>query len=182
VPRMHCRSWRGCSRWRWGAGVNGRAVPRRICTCSAGGLNVSATCKASPGGRCVTSTGREAAQVHIARLRPTRGELVWRPAVREELERRGATVAIVPFSGWAGRSGRTDTIKLLWSVGEELIDVDRWTSRDELCYALEAPVWDCFGTFIGHPQVRGEIVWSAENRCVVIRGRRGDRQFEELAG
>jgi hypothetical protein len=129
----------------------------------------------------VTPTGREAAQVHVARLRPARGELVWRPAVWEELDRRGATVAIVPFSGRAGTSGRTDTIKLLRSAGEELVDVQRWTFRDELCYALAAPVWDRFGTFLGHPQIRGEVVWTAENRCVVIRGRRGERPFEELA-
>jgi hypothetical protein len=106
---------------------------------------------------------------------------VWRPAVWEELDRRGATVAIVPFSGRAGSGGRTDTIKLLRSAGEELVDVERWTSRDELCYALAAPVWDRFGTFVGHPQIRGEVVWTADNRCVAIRGRRGERPFEELA-
>jgi hypothetical protein len=88
--------------------------------------------------------------MHAARLRPGRHELVWRPAAWEELGRRGATFTIVTFSGRAGRGGCTDTIKLLRSVGEELVDVERWTSRDELCYALE-------------------VVWSAENRCVVIR-------------
>jgi hypothetical protein len=75
----------------------------------------------------------------------------------------------------------TATIKLLRSAGERLVDVERWTFR-ELCYVLEAPVWVRFGTFIGHPQVRGEVVWSADDRCVVIRGRRGERRFEEQAG
>jgi hypothetical protein len=120
--------------------------------------------------------------MHAAGLRPGRHELVWRPAVWEELGRRGATFAIVPFSGRPDRGGCTDTISLLRSVGEELVDVERWTSRDELCYALEAPGWDRLGTFIGHSRIRGEVVWLAENRCVVIRGRHGERRFEELAG
>ena len=179
-----CRAAPGarCSRWRWGGWVNGRAVPSTELHVARGWFERGCpTCKVAAGERCVTPTGREAAQVHVARLRPARGELVWRPAVWEELDRRGATVAIVPFSGRAGSSGRTDTIKLLRSAGEELVDVERWTSRDELCYALAAPVWDRFGTFVGHPQIRGEVVWTAENRCVAIRGRRGERPFEELA-
>jgi hypothetical protein len=102
-------------------------------------------------------------------------------AVWAELERRGATVAIVPFSGRSGTGGRTDTIMLLRSEGEELLEVERWTSRDELCYALEAPMWDRFGTFAGHPLVRGEVIWLAEERRVVMRGTRGDSSFEEPA-
>ena len=100
----------------------------------------------------------------------------------EELERRGATAAVVPFWGRAGRGGRTDVIKLLRLEGEQLVEVERWTGRDELCYALEAPVWDRFGPFTGHPLVSGEVTWSAEDRTVLIEGRRGDRRFEELVG
>jgi hypothetical protein len=100
--------------------------------------------------------------------------------VWEELERRGATVAVVPFWGRAGSGGRTDTTKLLRLEGGELLDVERWTYRDELCHALEAPVWERLGTFVGHPLIRGEVIWSAEDRTVVISGRRGDRRFEEI--
>jgi hypothetical protein len=89
-----------------------------------------------------------ASKVHTARLRPARWELVRRAVVWEELERRDATAAVVPFSGQAGRGGRTDVIQLLRLEGEALVDVERWTGRDELCHALEAPVWDRFGTFI----------------------------------
>jgi hypothetical protein len=121
-------------------------------------------------------------QVHVARLRPAREELVWRPAVWEELERRGAAIAIVPFSGRAGIGGRTDTIRLLRPEGEELVEVERWTFRDELCHALEAPIWDRFGTFAGHPLVHGEVIWSVQDREVVIRGKRGAGAFEESAG
>ncbi len=104
-----------------------------------------------------------------------------RPAVFKELEHRGATVALVPFSGRAGAGGRTDTIKLLRLEGGELVEVERWSSRDELCFALEAPIWDRYGTFVGHPRVVGAVIWSTEDRSVLIRGRRGDSSFEELA-
>jgi hypothetical protein len=49
------------------------------------------------GDPCHTPSGREASQPHTARLRPGRRELAARQAVWEELERRGATVAVVPF-------------------------------------------------------------------------------------
>lgn len=100
----------------------------------------------------------------------------------EELERRRATVAVVPFWGRAGSGGRTGTSKLLRLDGEELVDAERWTSRDELGYALEAPVWERFGTFVGHPLIRGEVVWSADDRTVVISGRRGDRRSRRSSG
>jgi hypothetical protein len=73
-------------------------------------------------------------------------------------------------------------ITLLRWEGQGLIESEHWTSRDELCYALEAPVWDRFGTFAGHPHIAGEVLWFAEDRRVLIRGRRGDTLFEELAG
>jgi hypothetical protein len=107
--------------------------------------------------------------------------LVWRPSVWEELERRGATVAVVPFRGHAGQGGRTDTIKLLRLEDELVGEVELWTERDQLCHALEAPVWDRFGNFAGQPPVRAELVWSTEDRRVVICGKRGDSPFEELA-
>ncbi|HEY1514864.1 MAG TPA: hypothetical protein VGF91_00510 [Solirubrobacteraceae bacterium] len=102
-------------------------------------------------------------------------EPVW-----QELEARGATMASVPFSGRAGRGGRVDRIVLHPLDGDELVDVERWTGRDELCYALEAPVWDRFGSFAGQPQIAGTVVWTTADRRVVIEGRRGDEHFEEV--
>ena len=84
------------------------------------------------------------------------------------------------FWGRAGRGGRTEKITLLRLEGEQLVEVERWSGRDELCYALEAPVWERFGTFAGHPLVRGEVLWTADDRCVLIQAQRGDRPFEEL--
>src|ERR1039458_4621522 len=181
VPRVPRGSW--CPVRPLAVGAARNSWPRR----AACALHVARgwlerpcpTCKALAGEPCSTPTGLEASRVHTARLRPARRELVWRPAVWEELERRGATVAVVPFWGRAGSGGRADTIKLLRLEGGELLDVERWTYRDEFCHALEAPVWERFGTFVGHPLIRGEVIWSAEDRTVVISGRRGDRRFEE---
>jgi hypothetical protein len=99
--------------------------------------------------------------------------------VWEELERRGATVAVVPFSGRAGRGGSVGTIVLSRLDAGELVDVERWSGRDELAYALEAPVWDRYGGFAGQAFIRGNVAWMVADRAVVISGWRGEREFEE---
>jgi hypothetical protein len=137
------------------------------------------TCKAPSGDPCHTPSGREASRPHTARLRPGRRELAGREAVWEELERRGATVAVVPFSGRAGLGGTTGTITLSGFAGDELVDVERWTGRDELALALEGPVSDRYCRFAGHPWIRGTVTWSLTDRCILITGRRGDEAFEE---
>jgi len=137
-------------------------------------------CEASPGESCRTPSGREASRIHEARLRPARDELLAPDNVWAELERRGATIATVPFNGRAGRGGRTDRIVLSRLDRDELVDVERWSGRDELCHALEAPIWDRFGSFAGQPLTTGTVKWMAADRRVVIEGRRGDKHFEEL--
>lgn len=117
--------------------------------------------------------------MHGVRLAPARGELLFRAEVWAELGRRGATIATVPFSGRAGTGGMTGRIVLLRLEDGGLAEVECWSSRDELCYALEAPVWARFGTFLGHPLITGEVVWLAEERAVEIIGTRGGRRFEE---
>jgi hypothetical protein len=179
-PECHAAPGARCRCWRWGRGGRGRAVMIPHLHARGWFERWCLTCKAPAGERCSTPTGRDAACVHSARLSPARWELAWRPAVWDELNRRGATVAVVPFWGRASRGGHTDTITLLRLDGEELVEVERWTGRDELCHALEAPVWDRFGTFVGQPLVRGEVIWTADDTCVAIRGSRGERPFEEL--
>jgi hypothetical protein len=180
-PECRARPGARCTRRKWNRQHRSRSVPVARLHVARGWLErCCPTCKAEPGERCSTPGGREASHVHVARLRPARDELLWRPAVWEELERRGATAAIVPFSGRVGSGGRTGTITLLDTRGGELLDVERWTARDKRCYALEAPVWDRFGTFAGHPLTRGEVIWSALDRCVLIRGERGETTFEEI--
>jgi hypothetical protein len=92
------------------------------------------TCGASAGELCRSPSGRGASRVHAARLRRSRAELLWGAEVWEELERRGATIAVVPFSGQAGRGGSTATITLARVEGGQLVDVEVWSSCDELGY------------------------------------------------
>jgi len=99
--------------------------------------------------------------------------------VWEELERRGAAIAVVPFSGRAGGGGTTGTITLSRLKGDELIDVERWSARDELAFGLEGPVWDRYGKFAGDPWIRGTVTWTVAERRILIAGRRGGDAFEE---
>ena len=137
-------------------------------------------CKAHRGEACRTPSGREASHPHGARLRPGRHELISGQQVWQELERRGNVMAVVRFSGRAGRGGRVDRIVLSRIDGDRIVGAERWTGRDELCYALEAPVWDRFGSFAGQPQIAGTVVWTTADRRLVIAGRRGNQHFEEL--
>jgi hypothetical protein len=103
-----------------------------------------------------------------------------RADVWDELERRGATIAIVRFSGRAGAGGRIGVVILGCDDGEHFVEADRWTRRDELAYALEARVWDRYGAFAGQPQIRGEVTWILMERSIVISGHRGREPFKEI--
>jgi hypothetical protein len=100
--------------------------------------------------------------------------------VWQELEQRGATVATVPFSGRAEGGGNVGTIVLSRIDGGALVDVERWTGRDELGHGLEAPIWDRYGSFVGQPSMYGTVTWTLADRLIVIAGRRGSEAFEEL--
>lgn len=179
-PTCHAAPGARCRRSRWASGRGTAAAQLHL---ARGWLERSCpTCKASLGEHCSTPTGRPASQVHTARLRPGRCELVSRAAVWDELERRGVSVATVPFRGRAGKGGEIDVIRLQRVRGEESHEVRLWPDSEELAHALAAPVWERFGTFVGHPLIRGEVLWSAEDRTVVISGRRGDRRLEEIVG
>lgn len=133
------------------------------------------SCGVWPGDPGRTPSGREASGPHTARLRPGRGELVSHREVWEELETRGAVIAVIPFSGRAGQGGKTGTITLSRLQGDELIDVERWSGRDELALALEGPVWDRYAGFAGQPQIRGTVAGSVAECSIVIVGRRGEQ-------
>ncbi|MGO9975551.1 MAG: hypothetical protein ACLP01_22685 [Solirubrobacteraceae bacterium] len=79
----------------------------------------------------------------------------------------------MPFSGRAGDGGRTGTITLCRLEGQELVQIDCWSVSEELVFALEAPVWDRYGRFAGHPQVRGTVTWTLSERRIVLSGQRG---------
>jgi hypothetical protein len=120
-------------------------------------------CKAIADEPCRTPPGRDASLAHEARLRPGLYELRARDDVSAELERRGATIATVPLAA----APAVDRIVLGRVRANELVDVERWSGADELCHALEAPIWDRFGSFPGQPQIAGVVLWSAADRCVV---------------
>ena len=52
--------------------------------------------------------------------------------------------------------------------GDRLVDVDQWRSRDKVCYALEAPVWDRFGSFARQPQISRTVTCTTADRRAVI--------------
>jgi hypothetical protein len=137
-------------------------------------------CNAEPGETCLTPSGRVATAAHTARLLPARYELAGPDAVWAELERRGATIAVVPFHGRAGAGGEVGRITLSRLTGDELVDVERWTGRDELAYALEAPMWGRYGSFGGQPAIEGTVIWTTEDRRVVISGTRARQPFDEV--
>jgi hypothetical protein len=129
---------------------------------------------------CRTPSGRFASQPHAARLLPARGELAALAAVWDELERRGAAIAVVPFSGRAGRGGEVGRVILSRFEDGEFVAFDRRTALDEVAQALAATVWDRYGSFAGQPSIRGTVMWSVADRQIGIYGRRGEEPFEEI--
>ena len=170
-----------CCDWRWGPRARAaRSTPLPRLHIARGWLGRSCpTCKAAPGEGCTTPSGRSASHIHAALLRPGRHELLGRDQIWAELEGRDATLAVVPFWGRARRGGETERIRLSRIIGDELVDIELWTARDELTYALEAPVWDRYGMFAGQPAIRGDFIWALADRTVVIVGTRGGTRFEE---
>jgi hypothetical protein len=178
-PTCHAAPGARCRRSRW---TNGRGnAAAQLHVARAWRARSCPTCKAAAGEDCSTPTGRPASQVHTARLRPARWELVSRAAVWAELERRGFSIATVPFRGRAGQGGEIDVIRLQPVRNEESHEVRLWPDSDELANALAAPVWNRFAMFAGQPFVRAEVIWTVDRRSVVILGRRGEQRFKEPA-
>jgi len=136
------------------------------------------TCTALPGEACRTPSGKPAAVIHAARLRPGSSEISG-PAVWAELERCGVRVVEVAFSGRNGSGGRAGPISVSRGAEASLVAIGRWALGDELAHALEAPVWDRYGTFAGQPAIRGVVRWTSGDQTVLITGTRGDARFRE---
>ena len=117
------------------------------------------TCHAQPGKACVTPGGRSAAQPHSARLRLGVGELT-RSETWEELERRGANMATLSFTGERRAGVRFDPIRLERLENGQLTEVETWSeqrSGDPLMEALKAPVAARFASFLGQPPIRATL-------------------------
>ena len=96
-----------------------------------------------------------------------------------ELDRLGAVGATVPFGGRAGAGGHVGRVALSRLVEGEVVESELGWAREELAFAVAAPVWDRFGSFAGQPRVMGTVRWDTASRAVSISGRRGDQRFEE---
>jgi hypothetical protein len=117
-----------CKRTTWSRSGKRRDAPLGFMHCARGWRQRACpTCRAHPEEPCRTPTGREASRPHAARLRPGPRELLRPRDVWEKLERRGATVAVVDFSGRAGLGGQTGRIASL---------LRRWRPADR-CRAVE---------------------------------------------
>ncbi len=136
------------------------------------------SCKARPGELCRTPTGRQASQPHTARLSYGRRELSADEDVWRELERWGASVALVRFSGGGGHPGSVAAVSLEDADKKELA---RWGNGEgELAEALAAPIWGRYALFRGHPRITGLVMWDAAERQVVVAGERGGQRFDEV--
>ena len=135
------------------------------------------TCKALPGEPCFTLRGRTAARPHTARLHAARGELHALEDVWRALERAGAEIALVRFSGGGGRQGKPDSVSIRTGNRE----LARWWGADEseLAATLAAPVWGRYASFRGQPRIAATLTWSVADRSLRLAGRRGTERFQE---
>jgi DNA invertase Pin-like site-specific DNA recombinase len=140
------------------------------------------TCHAQPGEECFTPRGRSAARPHSARLRASAGELT-RGEAWEELQRRGANIATLPFTGERRTGARFGPTRLERLENDQLTEIETWSeqrSSDALIEALTAPVVARFASFLGQPPIRATLTWTVPDRRITITGKRGDQPFEEV--
>ncbi|MGZ6569282.1 MAG: zinc finger domain-containing protein [Solirubrobacteraceae bacterium] len=134
-------------------------------------------CKAAPGERCATPRGRPAAAPHTARLHCARGELHAAEDVWRALQRAGAQLALVRFTGGGGRPGTLEGVSLQAQGSPAARPVDEIQS--ELTGALAAPVWGRYGSFRGQPLIAATLRWSVVERSLLLAGTRGTERFQE---
>ena len=100
----------------------------------------------------------------------------------EELERRGANIATLPFTVERRAGVSFAPIRLDRLENGQLTEVETWSeqrSGDALIEALKAPVVARFASFVGQPSVRATLAWTLPNRQITITGERGGEPFEE---
>src|SRR5947209_2032334 len=113
---------------------------------------------------------------------PSAGELV-RSEAWEELERRGANIAILPFSGKQRTGASFGPVRLEHLENGRLTEIETWSeqrSGDPLIEALKAPDVARFAGFLGQAPVRATLSWSLPDRRITVIGRRGGDPFEEV--
>jgi len=140
------------------------------------------SCHAQPGEGCFTPGGRRAARPHTARMHAGGGELT-RSEAWQELERRGASIATLPFTGERRAGVSFAPIQLERLENGQRMEVETWSeqrSGDPLIEALKAPVVARFGSFLGQPPIRATLSWTVPDRQITIIGKRGNEPLEEV--
>jgi endogenous inhibitor of DNA gyrase (YacG/DUF329 family) len=98
--------------------------------------------------------------------------------VWEELERWGASVALVRFSGGGGNPGSISAVTLENADAEQLAC---WSSGEgALPEALAAPIWGRYARFRGQPRITGLLMWDVRARSIQLAGKRGSHKFDEI--
>ena len=91
---------------------------------------------------------------------------------------RGTDVALVRFSGGGGNPGSIGAVTLE-AAGQR--EPARWEHGEgELPEALAAPIWGRYGLFRGHPRIAGIVMWDAQQRQVLVAGKRGHQKLDEV--
>ena len=140
------------------------------------------TCHAQPGEGCATPSGRRSARPHTARLHRGAGELT-RGEAWEELERRGANIATLPFNGKHGAGVSFAPIRLESLENHQRTEIETWSeqrSGDALIEALKEPAVARFGTLVGQPPIRATLTWTVPDRQIMVVGTRGSEPFEQV--
>jgi hypothetical protein len=89
---------------------------------------------------CLTPSGRQASRPHQARIHPADRELTLDREVWEELERRGASIASVRFTGDRRAGASFGPVTLGRVENDQYVELERWEgSGDQLIEALKAP-------------------------------------------
>ena len=137
---------------------------------------------AIPAKAALRPRGRSGARPHSARLPPSAGELT-RTEAWEELQRRGANIATLPFAGKRRTGASFGPIRLERLENDQLTEIETWSdqrSGDALIEALRAPIVARFASFLGQPPIRATLTWTLLDRRITITGKRGDQPLEEL--
>lgn len=101
----------------------------------------------------------------------------------EELQRRGANIAALPFTGKRRTDASFGPIRLERLEEDQFIEIETWSeqrSGDALIEALKAPAVARFASFLGQPPIRATLTGTLPERRITITDKCGNESFEEL--
>ena len=135
------------------------------------------TCKSFPGEACRAPSGKPAAVIHAARLRPGSSEISG-PAVWAELERCGMRVVEVAFSGRNGSGGRAGPISVSRGAEASLVEIGRWASATSSRTRSRRP----FGIATARSRGSRRSAASSGGRLMTRRSSSSGREVTRVSG